>query len=317
MSVKSAVSPPIVTDRERYERRLFEELADVYCRKDRLPASRWARKHRLEQTMRLAALSPDSEILEVGCGAGAAAQYLRGRFAFYWGIDRCQRLVERASCHGADAGSIRFSAANIEDFDPQRSFDIVLFVGVLHHIENWEAVLRCAARLLKPGGRLVVNEPQAENPFLGFLRGIRKRIDPAYSAHQVEFHPWALRAGFERAGLADVRAVPQGILSTPFAEVPMKPSWLFVPAVALSCFLDRLAERVLGSLLLRITWNVIVYGRRLPEASQAADTGSAMREPCPSEQREVPACARRPARTNRPLWPVPIVLQHGTSPALS
>ena len=218
MSVKSAVSPPIVTDRERYERRLFEELADVYCRKDRLPASRWARKHRLEQTMRLAALSPDSEILEVGCGAGAAAQYLRGRFAFYWGIDRCQRLVERASCHGADAGSIRFSAANIEDFDPQRSFDIVLFVGVLHHIENWEAVL-AVRRQITQARWAIGRERAAGRESLprfpaGHTQAHRSRIFGSPS----RIPSVGASRGFECAGLADVARCHRGSSQPPLQK---------------------------------------------------------------------------------------------------
>ena len=317
MSVKSAVSPPIVTDRERYERRLFERAGRRVLPQRPVAGIPMGAE---------ASLGADDAIGRSLAGLGDP----RGRMWCRGGCTVSARAVRvllghrpmpetcrgRASCHGADAGSIRFSAANIEDFDPQRSFGHRLVRRRPAPHRKLEAVLRCAARLLKPGGRLVVNEPQAENPFLGFLRGIRKRIDPAYSAHQVEFHPWALR-GIRATAWRTSAPVPRGSSPTPFAEVPMKPSWLFVPAVALSCFLDRLAERVLGSLLLRITWNVIVYGRRLPEASQAADTGSAMREPCPSEQREVRACAPRPAHTNPRYSPVPIVLQHGTSPALS
>jgi len=41
----------------------------------------------LEQTMSILPVSGKIDILEVGCGAGFSAEYLRGRYNRYLGID--------------------------------------------------------------------------------------------------------------------------------------------------------------------------------------------------------------------------------------
>jgi len=60
-------------DQEAYDRELFNDSAEVYCRKDLLPASRCARKLKLMETVRLVPLPAMGRVLEVGCGAGFAA----------------------------------------------------------------------------------------------------------------------------------------------------------------------------------------------------------------------------------------------------
>ncbi len=67
---------PELTGRESRDQALFERVAADYHRKDLLPAHRRARRHRLMQTLRSVELPADCSILEVGCGAGFAADYL-------------------------------------------------------------------------------------------------------------------------------------------------------------------------------------------------------------------------------------------------
>ena len=74
--------------------------------------------------------------------------------------------------------------------------------------------------------------------------------------------------------MTDIRTKPQGLFSTPFAEIPMKPQWPFRPLSKVAWLLDVAADRVLGHLLQWATWNVVVAGRR-PDHTVACNTGEA------------------------------------------
>ena len=43
-------------------------------------------------------------------------------------------------------------------------------IGVLHHMPEPEKVIKSLEKILSNNGVIVVNEPQAGNPFIGILR---------------------------------------------------------------------------------------------------------------------------------------------------
>ncbi len=147
-------------------------------------------------------------------------------------------------------------------FDPKESFDLALMIGVLHHLEDIPAALRKIRALLKPGGYFVVNEPQPANPLISLLRRIRKRVDPGYSRDQRELPRREIETAFNQAGFVDIRSFPQGFLSTPFAEVPLEPGFLFRPIIAAFCLVDRALEKTTGNLFAPLAWNTIVIARK-------------------------------------------------------
>jgi 2-polyprenyl-3-methyl-5-hydroxy-6-metoxy-1,4-benzoquinol methylase len=247
------------TDRDR---ELFDAIAEDYARKDRHAACRPARRLRLERTLAVAGPRADLHLLEVGCGAGFAADYLQGRYASYLGIDHSEALVELAR-RSQSAERASFVAASAEDFTPERPVDAILMVGVLHHLEDPAACLRQLVSGLAPGGMLLANEPQPGNPVVSAARWVRKRTDRSYSADQVELSADQLRSTLEDAGLEEVRLVPQGLLSTPFAEVPLRPEPVVAALSRLACAADRVLESLLPELLTRrLSWNLVAAGRK-------------------------------------------------------
>lgn len=106
-------------------------------------------------------------LLEIGCGEGANLTNLLPRlggaalFAVDFSLAKARfaaRTGPRATC--ADATRLPFRDG---------VFDAVLIRDLLHHVPDRARVLSEAARLLKPGGRLTVIEPNGRNPIIAAM----------------------------------------------------------------------------------------------------------------------------------------------------
>jgi SAM-dependent methyltransferase len=95
-----------------------------------------------------------ARILDIGCGPGTAVPYFPG--AEYYGIDISPRYIEFARRHWPSA---TFACSRVGEFVPpqERYFDIVLAVGIVHHLDDAEArrLFAVAHKVLRPNGRLV------------------------------------------------------------------------------------------------------------------------------------------------------------------
>ena len=108
------------------------------------------------------ALGPEmaGRLLEIGAGTGANAERLLERYpdlevvATDYDPDMVARTVRRLARFGDRAGVERVDARELPYEDAV--FDLVLAIGVLHHVGEWERALTEAARVLRPGGRLVL-----------------------------------------------------------------------------------------------------------------------------------------------------------------
>lgn len=256
----SGSKPADLSQRETRDQALFDRAAADYHRKDLLPAHRRARRHRLIETLRLVELPPDCSILEVGCGAGFAADYLSGRYLRFVGIDYSQELIGYARTYNARQG-VSFEISNVNDFASDQRFDLVLMIGLLHHLDDPEAALRRMAGLLAPGGWILANEPQSGNPLFQAARKLRMRLDRNYSDDQLQYGKKALTEMFRRAGLSEIRVRPQGLFSTPLAEVAMPLQGLVSPVSAALCALDGVIESGVGRFVSWPFWNLVVAGR--------------------------------------------------------
>lgn len=243
------------------DRQLFNEIADSYCGKDLYGPSRIARRLRLDTTWRRVPARRDVDVLEVGCGAGFAASYLAGRYRRYVGVDHCESLIELARAHHQFANA-RFERAGVQELSSTQRFDVILLIGVLHHLDDLSGAMIRMVELLKPGGWLVANEPQRANPVVQLLRAVRKRVDAEYSRDQRQFSAGELQQALEQARLLDVSVCPQGWFSTPFAEVPLRPALVTWPLAVLACGVDRAMGRLPSCLTQWASWNLIAVGRR-------------------------------------------------------
>ncbi|KPA10590.1 Methyltransferase type 11 domain protein, partial [Candidatus Magnetomorum sp. HK-1] len=213
------------TIRETRDQSLFERIADQYCKKDRRESSIIARRHRLLQTFNVLPQKKYSKLLEVGCACGYAASYLHGRYKNYVGIDYSKNLIAYAK-ETNNLPDADFIAVNVKDYNNNELFDVIFMIGVLHHIDKLEENLIQIINKLKPGGWFVANEPQSANKIIQLMRNIRSKTDSKYSSDQIVFSKSDLYKLYNSVGLENINIIPQGIFSTPFAEVIIKPDSL-------------------------------------------------------------------------------------------
>jgi 2-polyprenyl-6-hydroxyphenyl methylase/3-demethylubiquinone-9 3-methyltransferase len=98
-------------------------------------------------------------VLDVGCGAGLASEWLARRGALVTGLDAAGAALDAARAHAAAAGlAIAYRAGTPEAFDGG-PFDAVLALEVIEHVPPDErpAFLAALGRLVKPGGAVVLS----------------------------------------------------------------------------------------------------------------------------------------------------------------
>lgn len=117
---------------------------------------------RLEESVILELLGPveSLNLLDVGCGDGAMAAALSRCGARVTGLDPDSRMLEaarrRAEAESLDLILVPGRAEHLPFAD--RTFDRVVAVAVLCFIPQTDRAIAEMARVLKPGGRLVIGE---------------------------------------------------------------------------------------------------------------------------------------------------------------
>jgi 2-polyprenyl-3-methyl-5-hydroxy-6-metoxy-1,4-benzoquinol methylase len=176
--------------RDVYERRAALEYPEPVG----LPDPAVDRKfERLVETV--ASRLPCERFLDAGCGDGrylAALASLRARPRHIVGTDIAERILVTARRATADAGiEAELVRANLEALPfEDASFDLVLCTQVIEHLLDPSAGVRELARVVRPGGSVIVstdnrralvsralNAPRAGLVRLLRLSGRRKQVD--------------------------------------------------------------------------------------------------------------------------------------------
>lgn len=112
-----------------------------------------------EKMLELLNLSGEESVLDAGGGTGRLAQYVQGRAARVVIADESQAMMEQAGAKGGLA-PVRTHTEHLP-FAPQ-TFERIMMVDALHHVSNQAETALELWRILKPGGRLVIEEPNIQ-----------------------------------------------------------------------------------------------------------------------------------------------------------
>jgi SAM-dependent methyltransferase len=194
--------------------------------------------------------------LEIGCGEGGNFVHVGGG-GLRLGVDAfaaklafARTRVPGVTFLAGDAAAVPVASASMR---------LVLVRDVLHHLRTPELAVAEAVRVLAPGGRLVVIEPNGANP----LVALQARLVPAERGLR-HSRPAGVAALLGAHGLADLACDMAQAL--PLRRVVLHYK-LGAPSLGRSRAVVRLldvAEAACGRLLPRARWSYMVFSARKP-----------------------------------------------------
>ncbi len=116
-------------------------------------------------------LTPETELLEFGCGSGSTALALAPNVKSALATDLSEEMLAIAREKASKAGveNVRFAQASVERFEGAARTDAVLAMSLLHLVDDWKGAIAACHRLLRPGG-VFVSSTMCLGDGMGWLR---------------------------------------------------------------------------------------------------------------------------------------------------
>lgn len=160
---------------------------------------------------------PGSSVLDLGCGEGALSQRLVDNGYKVFSVDKNPGYFK---CQGSTFIEVDFDkAGQLDAFiaSHEESFDAVIGIEVIEHVENQWDYMRGLKRMCKTGGHLFVSTPNTQSWLsrLQFLRAGRfhQFSDPDLEyGHISPLTQWELDVIIKWLGLNKIRSVGVGTL---------------------------------------------------------------------------------------------------------
>lgn len=119
---------------------------------------------------------PEHVVLDAGCGSGRVFQHrLAGRVRRVIGVDVTSEMRGNANIDGGAMADLR--ALPFRD----ETFDLIVMSTVAEHLTEPEPVFRESARVLRPGGRLIVLTPNRWHYVTVAARALPHRLHVAFN----------------------------------------------------------------------------------------------------------------------------------------
>lgn len=166
---------PVLAADRRQAARVVAERARVASESFRRKGADWDEMRALDlpagavEVALLSLLAPDASmgplgrVLDIGTGTGQLLELLAPRIGLGIGIDASRAMLALARARLARPGLTHCTVRQADmyrlpfpDATPGAGFDAVVLQMVLHYAEDPAAALTEAARVLRPGGRLIV-----------------------------------------------------------------------------------------------------------------------------------------------------------------
>jgi trans-aconitate methyltransferase len=99
-------------------------------------------------------VSPDSRVLDLGCGTGTVSNQIASSCSYIRAIDKVDAFLK----HCNTAPHISVGVSDIVTYLDQDQYDVIILFGVMIYIEEHEAskIYANCHQMLKPNGKLIV-----------------------------------------------------------------------------------------------------------------------------------------------------------------
>lgn len=101
-------------------------------------------------------LGPHVVAMDLGCGSGRWTRYLAGRVGHVEALDPSEAVFHAANTHG-DLSNVRWNQAGVGEIPfADGTFDLIICLGVLHHVPDTPGAVAKLVPKLKTGGHLLL-----------------------------------------------------------------------------------------------------------------------------------------------------------------
>lgn len=121
-------------------------------------------------------------VLDMPCGSGDISMPLAAQFNHLTLVDFATHMVEIAESKVPPGDEARYTFIN-EDFfkmnNEPASYDLIIALGILAHVDSPKTFIDKLLPLLKPGGQLVIQNTNSSHWYSGLIRtylGVRKMV---------------------------------------------------------------------------------------------------------------------------------------------
>ncbi len=126
---------------------------------------------RLRIILNQVTISEKIKVLDVGCGGGLMSEPLARLGARVTGLDLSQEAIDIATEHAKEMGfDIEYKCSELSEI-LDHSFDLVMVLEMLEHVDEPEAALKQAVQKLKIGGTIVVST--INKTFSSYIKAIK------------------------------------------------------------------------------------------------------------------------------------------------
>jgi len=154
-----------------------------------------------EKAMAVAGVKPGGIAADIGAGTGFVTEGLVGKGLRVIAVDQSEAMLEEMKKKFQGIGTIDYRVGEAEHLPIEEGgVDYVFANMFLHHVENPAAAIREMARILKPGGRLIITDLDGHN--FQFLK--KEHHDRWMGFKREDVKSWLIAAGLKRAKVESV-----------------------------------------------------------------------------------------------------------------
>lgn len=168
------------TDKEQASRRTFDRWAGLFDR------SRVLKALRTRALREAGELSPDDRFLDIACGAGRLVLEAAPRVERAAGLDLAPKMIERARSRAAGRPEpVEFHVGSAQELPfGDGEFTVITCTTAFHHFPDPAAAVTEIARVLAPGGRVLLADIVSDTLPVAGVDAALRRVEPGH----VRFH---------------------------------------------------------------------------------------------------------------------------------